>query len=44
MITICLNSMHSRRKVDVYYPELGIQKRGQQDQDNCALWDYYGLG
>ena len=34
--------MHSRRKVDVYYPELGIQKRGQQEKDNCALWDYYG--
>ena len=57
VITICLNSMHSRRKVEgillcdkkykiifrkVHFPELGIKKHGEQQDDDYALWDYYG--
>ena len=42
VITICLNSMHSRRKVDMHFPELGIKQPNQQNEDNYALWDYYG--
>ena len=39
VITICLNSMHSRRKVDVYFPELGIKKRNEQEK----AWSPYDI-
>ena len=42
MITVCLNSMHSRNKIRLYYPELGIETAQKQENDSYALWDFYG--
>ncbi len=42
VITVCLNSMHSRKKLMNLHPELGIQPRGNEIKDNCSLWDFYG--
>ncbi|CAG5090495.1 Oidioi.mRNA.OKI2018_I69.PAR.g12624.t1.cds [Oikopleura dioica] len=42
VITVCLNSMHSRKKLMKLHPELGIQHRGNEIKDNCSLWDFYG--
>ncbi|CBY20389.1 unnamed protein product [Oikopleura dioica] len=42
VITVCLNSMHSRKKLINLHPELGIQPRGNEIKDNCSLWDFYG--
>lgn len=42
VITVCLNSMHSRNKIRLYYPELGIETAQKQENDSYALWDFYG--
>lgn len=34
--------MHSRNKIRLYYPELGIETAQKQENDSYALWDFYG--
>ena len=34
--------MHSRSKIRMFYPELGIETARAQENDSYALWDFYG--